>query len=170
MKKKVWIILGIIVILVIVIFLVTKINPKKEEKEEDKIPVYNADVVCSLSGVDTFEEEIEEYSLKAYLTIKDNMVMKAILVGVSSDVGNITQTQEIINDYNKINGINAKVSLSNGKLLTEVEYNYEVIDLDEVKRELGYLLIDDSIFLKVKSLPVSLHDYQKYELQDYECN
>lgn len=170
MKKKVWIILGVIFLLVIVLFLVIKKNTIDEEKEEDKIPVYNADVVCSLSGIDTFEDEEDEYSLKSYLTIKDNLVIKAILVGVSSDIGNITQTQEIINEYNKIKGISAKVFISKEKLVTEVEYNYEVIDLDEVKRELGYLLIDDSIFLKVKSLPVLLADYQKYELQDYECN
>ena len=170
MKKKLWIILGVIVLLLIVIFYVAKLNSKKEEKVEDKIPVYNADVICTLSGVESIEDEEEEYSLKAYLTIKDNMVMKAILVGVSSDAGNLAVTQNLMDDYNRINGINAKSYLSNERLITEVEYNYEVIDLDEVKSELGYLLIDDSIFLQAKSLPVSLREYQKYELQDYECN
>ena len=46
----------------------------------------------------------------------------------------------------------------------------EDIDLEEVRSKLGYLLIDDSIFLKADSLPVSLSDYKKYELRDYVCN
>lgn len=170
MKRKVLVILGIIFLLVIVVGLVIKLTSKEEEKKENNnIPIYDADVICSLSGVDTFEDENEEYSIKAYLTVKDDLVTKAILVGLSTDTGNLVETQNIMNDYNKIQGIKASASVNNDTLITEVEYDYETIDLDEVKSKLGYLLIDDSIFLKVDSIPVTLGEYQKYELQEYVC-
>lgn len=148
---------------------ILKLFPSNKTEIEDIIPVYNADVVCSLDGVDTFEDEVQEYSLRAYLTINDNLVTKAILVGVSANT-NINETESYIEEYNKIKGINAQVSLKGNNLVTEVEYDYETIDLDEVRNELGYLLIDDSIFMRATSLPVSLEYYKEYELQDYICN
>lgn len=169
MKKKVLIIFGILLILFVVMIVIKKYS-KNEIASERFIPVYDADVVCSLSGVDNFEDEDNEYNLKAYLTIKDNLVAKAILIGVSTDTGNIVETQSIMDDYNQVQGISASAFLSNDILITEVSYDYEVIDLEEVKSKLGYLLIDDSIFLKVDSIPVTLEDYQKYELQEYSCN
>jgi len=168
-NKKLLVILGILILLSIEIVLSVR-NNEDEEKNEASIPVYDADVVCSLSGVDTFEDMNEEYDIKAYLTIKDDLVTKVILVGISSDSGNLYETQSLMNDYNQIEGIEAKVSSNNNDLITEIEYNYDVIDLEEVRSKLGYLLIDDSIFLKADSLPVSLSDYKKYELRDYVCN
>ncbi|MDE5631180.1 MAG: hypothetical protein K2I70_06235, partial [Bacilli bacterium] len=139
MKKKLLIILVILLLIVFVVIIVKK-SSKLQKRSDEFIPVYNADVVCSLSGVDNFEDEVEEYSLKAYLTLKDNLVIKAILVGVSTDTGNLVETQSIMNDYNKVSGINATATLNNDTLITEVVYDYEVIDLEEVKNNLGYLL------------------------------
>lgn len=169
MKKKVLFILSLVFILSLIIMVILILFPKKQKKTDDLIPVYHADVVCTFDGVDTFENETHEYSLRAYLTVKDHLVTKAILVSVSTD-DNIYETRRYIEEYNKINGINAQVSFKEGSLVTEVEYDYETIDLDEVKNKLGYLLIDDSIFKRVSSLPVSLEYYQEYELQDYICN
>ncbi len=169
MKKRVFIILGIVFLLILLIVVFNKLLAK-EKKESDKgIPVYKADVVCSLSGIDTFEDETQEYSIKAYLTLKDNFVTKAILVSVSTD-DNIYEAKNYVDDYNEINGIKADVYFRGNMLVTEVEYDYEVIDLEEVRNKLGYLLIDDSIFNKTDTLPVSLKDYQEYELKEYTCN
>lgn len=165
--KKVWIILGIVAFLLIIV--IFKLFLKNKKEMENIIPVYNADVICSLDGIDTFEDGTQEYSLRAYLTVKDNLVTKAILVSVGDD-SDISMTRSYVEEYNEIKGINAQVTLKNGSLVTEVIYDYETIDLNEVRSKLGYLLIDDSIFVKASSLPVSLDLYKEYELQNYTCN
>ena len=167
MKKKELIIVILFILLGIILF-IDKIF-SRDQKIEDSIPVYESDVVCHLDGVDNFEGIIQDYSLRAYLTIQDDLVTKAILVSVSAG-DNLYAASSYVEDYNAIKGINAQVSFKGENLVTEVEYDYEMIDLEEVRDKLGYLLIDDSIFKRATSLPVSLEEYKEYEIQDYICD
>lgn len=167
MKKKV--IIGVILLIIIVIIILIKSNNHKKEVGLDEIPTYKADLICSFSGSDTYEDMVEEYSIKAYLSLKDNYVTKAILVSVSNG-GALYQNQDYLRDYNAVEGISASSNIKGNSLVTEVIYDYENIDLGEVKDKLGYLLIDDSIFNKTESLPVTLEEYKEYQLKDYICN
>lgn len=169
MNRKIFIIIGVLFVLILLVIVIIKLIPERKKTNDDLIPVYDADVICSLSGVDTFEDEVQEYSIKAYLTLKDNFVTKAILVSASTDNG-IAEARKYTDDFSEINGINAKVSFKGNMLVTEVEYDYETINLDEVRDKLGYLLLDDSIFNKTDTLPITLKEYQEWELKDYVCN
>lgn len=167
MKKIVLIILGIILLILFIIIFIKSNNNKKNEISDD-IPTYEADLICTLSGTDTYEDMVEEYSINAYLTLDNNYVTKAILVTVSNG-GYLYQNQDYLNDFNAVNGISVTSSIKSNSLVTEVIYDYEIIDIDEVRDKLGYLLIDDSIFNITDSLPVTLDEYMEYQLEDYIC-
>lgn len=142
------------------------------KKENKKIKEYDAMMKCRKE----FKEVIDDDNITSISNIylnydEDGMVKNAIYQSISdySSTKDINMYEEIIKIYNSLSGIKANINIVNDSVVLEIEYDYQEMDLDEIKDKIGNMLDDDSLLMKAKELPISLDEFKKIELNNYEC-
>lgn len=160
MNKK--ILIGIIVAL-IVIGIVLIIDKNNE------IPTYDADIICSYSTTETLDEE--EYESKSYVYIykDDDYVSKAIHQSIMSTNSDTSILESIIDLYSSIDGIDASLKTVDNSIVFEVVYDFDIIDIDLLKENMGDLLSESSILMTTSELPIKVSDYFDSLSKDYKC-
>ena len=160
MNKKVILILPVFIVILVIAFVINK---------RDSIPTYKSDIVCSYSDVETQDDE--EYDSKSIIYIyknKDN-VRKSINQSIMSSNSDTGLLESIISLYNSVEGIDASLKTIGNKIVFEVTYDFDRIDLDLTKEKMGSVLSDDSILMKAKELPLKVDDYLEYLSKNYKC-
>lgn len=137
--------------------------------KRDSIPTYNADIMCSYSSTESFEDD--EFDTKNFIYIyKDNdNVKKTINQSVMSANVDVGLLESIVDMYKKIDGIDATLEKKGESIIFEVRYDFDLIDLDYVKEEIGSVLADDSIIMITDELPINIDDYLKSINKNYKC-
>lgn len=162
MNKK--IIMGIIFLVAIIVIVLALINYKS-----NKIPEYDADIICFYSTKETLDEE--EYDSKSIVYIykdKDN-VKKSIIQSIMSTNSDTRLLESIIGLFDNIEGIDASLSIMDDSIVFEVVYDFEELDLDLTKEYLGGILDESSILMNTSKLPISVDDYLDSLSNDYKC-
>lgn len=142
------------------------------KKEDIRIKEYDTMMKCNYEFKEVVDDDDITSMSNIYLDYDENkMVEKAIYQSISeySSSNDVSMYEEIIKIYNSLSGIKADVYVVNDSLVLEIEYNYLEMDLDEIKDKLFNILDDDSLLKKTKELPISLEDFKKIELANYEC-
>lgn len=146
------------------------------KKNDNRLNEYenDADQICRMHIQEENDDVYITSDSNVYLYLDDSsFVEKAIYQSVSSlnDVTSYSyETYEYIkNLYSKIAGIDVDYYETTDSLVLEIEYNYNEIDLKYLRDTLGYLLDNDSLLGSVESLPISVDDFKKIELDGYEC-
>lgn len=160
MNKK--ILIGIIVVLTIIgiIFIIDKKN---------KIPTYDADIICSYSTTETLDDE--EYESKSYIYIykDDYYVSKSIHQSIMSNNSDTSILESIIDLYSSIDGIDASLKSIDASIVFEVVYDFDIIDIDLLKENMGDLLSESSILMTTSELPIKVDDYLDSLSDNYKC-
>lgn len=147
-------------------------NIKNETPEEElELKEYDSNVVCKFESGEVSEDESSYYS---------NVYISYGKGGNITDIvyQNVTQTDfsdsymQLVNDlydlYNNINGIKTDIYKSAGYVVTTIEYDFNVLDLNTAKKELGDMLEEDSFILTGK-LPIAYNVYIDKYLSEYSC-
>lgn len=157
---------------VIILILCLSLSISCGKKDDIEINKYDTKMVCKQE----FNEVIDDEKVKSISNIyidydEDDNVVKAIYqsIGKYTSINELSMYEEIINLYSDLDGINAKFYTVDDSLVLEIEYNYLDMDLDTIKKKIGNMLEDTSILKQVNDLPVSLDEFKKIELNDYEC-
>lgn len=158
----------IIVIIIIVSGIIIYCSNNNEE-EVKRIPEYESNLVCKSTNKEMLdEEEVTSTSIIYIYTDKDN-ITKIINQAISSNNNNYSMLESITEIYEPFEGIDATVESIGNKILLEVQYDFSLIDLDTVKRNLSPILSDDSIIMQTESLPIKLEDYLETLTSKYKC-
>lgn len=161
MKKKMLIIFITILIILGIIILFPK-KKKRVDKYKD------ANVVC------TYEYKNEnETDSKNYLYIyhdKDEMIKKLVYITVQNKDyfydETITLNRTYVDIYNDVKGINGSVGETKDKIVTTIEYDYDKLDVEALKKI--DLLDEESIYYQM-DFPFNLDEFMIYEIPDYNC-
>lgn len=135
---------------------------------------FDTKMVCKIN----FEEDIDDYIYESESIIYvdyDNQeyVTKAIYQSIS-DLGNynnyyLKSLDSIIDQYKKIEGISGKYYIVKDKLVLEITYEYDKLDLNEFREFMGDLIDEESLLGSVDELPIKLSEFETIELDGYEC-
>lgn len=142
------------------------------KKDDIEISKYDTKMVCKQEFSEVIEDEKVKSISNIYLDYdEEENVVKAIYqsIGKYTSVNELSMYEEIIKLYNDLDGIKAKFYTVDDSLVLEIEYNYLEMDLDVIKKKIGNMLEDTSILKQVGDLPISLDEFRKIELNDYEC-
>ena len=164
--------LGILIVLLIILTTISGCAKKEEEKKA--IPLYDSDIVCSAVIEEENDGDVENFVSNVYIWLdKKKNVTETIYQNISEstllDKATLELTNQFLDIYKNIKGIEASSDVIDNKLIITIKYNYNEMDLNATKKELGTIIDDSSIFKKVKKLPFSYDDLKKYELSGYEC-
>jgi len=162
------------ILIVLFIILITISGCDKKEEQNKTIPTYDADIVCTKEIEEENDGDIENYISNVFIKLDDNKNVKETIyqsISESSllDKATLELTNQFLDIYKNINGIEASSDVINDKLIITIKYDYNNMDLNTVKKELGSIIDDKSIFKKIKKIPFSYEDLIKYELNEYEC-
>ncbi len=146
----------------------------KKEEEKKTIPTYDADIVCFANIEEENDGDVENYISNVFIKLDDNKnVTETVYQSISEssllDKATLELTNQFLNIYKDIKGIEASSDVIDNKLIITIKYNYKDMDLDDTKKKLGSIIEDDSIFKKVKKLPFKYDELVKYDLKGYEC-
>lgn len=158
-------------LIICLLFLVCGCTKNEENKS---IPEYDHDIKCVSHIEEENDGDLETYTSNIFITLDDNKnVTSAIYQSISEstllDKSTLELTNQFLNIYKDIKGIEASSDIIDNKLIITIKYDYSNIDLVSTKKKLGSILDDNHIFKKVNKLPFSYEDYKKYELTNYEC-
>lgn len=159
------------IFLICLLFLVCGCAKNEENKV---IPEYDHDIKCVSHIEEEKDGDLETYTSNIFIKLDDNSNVKsAIYQSISEstllDKSTLELTNQFLNIYKDIKGIEASSDVIDNKLVITIKYNYRDIDLINVKKKLESILDDNHIFKKVNKLPFSYDEYKKYELNNYEC-
>ena len=159
------------IFLICLLFLVCGCAKNEENKV---IPEYDHDIKCVSHIEEEKDGDLETYTSNIFIKLDDNSYVKsAIYQSISEstllDKSTLELTNQFLNIYKDIKGIEASSDVIDNKLVITIKYTYSNIDLINVKKKLGSILDDNHIFKKVNKLPFSYDEYKKYELNNYEC-
>ena len=169
MKKSILITILISIILTIIVGVFLTSRTKKNVEKE----VFDYDYICSYE-VTTDDEDSFNQSIKKnlYLKVDDNeFVSNAIYESIykneyfSNSMMNLTQ--EILDIYNEIDGIETIIKTDKKESNVIIKYDYEKIDFKELKKNLKDILETDSIQYKMNN-KIKVEDYIK-ESKEYTC-
>ena len=140
-------------------------------KKEKTINDFDSDLVCRSEFREIIEDEEIKSTSKIFLNIDDDLVSKAIYQSISAynSSSELNMYEEIAKLYNSMEGINALYYVVDNSIVLEITYDYEVIDLDQIKLQFGNMLDQEGLFMSVDKIPVSLDTFKNIELANYEC-
>lgn len=157
-----------VIFLVLCLFLFTACS----KQDNSEIIKYDTKMICKREFNEIIDDEKIKSTSNVYLDYDaDELVVKAIYQSISeyTSINELTMYEEIVKLYNDLKGINAKFYVADDSLVLEIEYNYLDMDIDNINKKIGNMLEDDNILKQVDSLPISLDEFKKIELNDYEC-
>ena len=167
MKKY---ILTSVVLVVILIGVMFYMNIDK--KHYEKLNTFNYDKKCSRINREQVDEDVVESTSFVFIKLDQLNVKEVVyqtLLNKGDYINNFDMLDDILKMYDGINGISYKVYETKDNYVTEVKYDYTLLDLDKVRTSLGNLLEDTSIFKATKKLPITYEAFFKAELSEYEC-
>lgn len=167
-NKKKFILIVIILIIIVVFGIIISKNNKNEDVSN--IPEYDADIICKYSLSENVDDTDIDSLAYVYIYTEDNNVSKAIHQSITSSDVDYSLMQSITKLYENINGIDATVNYYGSDLLLEVVYDFNTLDIDDVKDKLGNVLDDQSILMSTDELPISVDDYLDSLTDKYTCN
>ncbi|MCH5167072.1 MAG: DUF1307 domain-containing protein [Erysipelotrichales bacterium] len=135
---------------------------------------FDTKMVCRLDFNENIDDYIYESTSNIYIDYdKQEYVTKAIYQSIS-DLANyndyyLESLDSIINEYKEIEGISGEYYIVDDKLVLEITYEYEKLDLSEFRKFMGDLLDEESILGIVDELPIKLSEFESIELEGYEC-
>lgn len=154
-------------IMLITLVLLTISCGKKEESLNLK--EYEANVICTLDYQDEVDGMLINSTNKVFINYDDKMLVNNALYQTTTDEYSINMYERLVNIFNEINGISADLYIVDNKLVVEIEYNYDMINIDEVKDKLGILLDEEALLNKVDKLPITYDEFIDLELKEYKC-
>jgi uncharacterized lipoprotein YehR (DUF1307 family) len=159
-------------ILIILLPLIICGCTKKEEPK--KIPEYDSDIKCVSTIEEDNDGDLVLYTSNIYINIDDNnnvtnTIYQSISDSTALDKATVDLTNQFLDIYKDINGIEAEAATIDNKLVITIKYDYTNMDLNIVKKKLGSILEDDNILKKTNKLPFSYDEFKKYSLKGYEC-
>ena len=160
--------------LIIILLILVLIPGCKSKEDEAKLNSYDTKMTCKYTYEDELDGDINESDSIIYVDYdEEDNVIAAIYQSISSlDNYNdylLGSLDAIIHLYNSMSGIKASKYIVGESLVFEIMYEYEKIDLNEFRENLGDLIDEESMFATVKSLPIKLSEFESLELKDYEC-
>lgn len=167
MKKKIIIISVIVLVIIVAItFFILKNN---HNGSKDDVLSYPSDVKCELSGYDTINGKNVKTDTNVYLTIKDDYVTFAIYQIISHTKDEV-KLSSIMEQYNDIDGITMYTEKYEDYSILTMKYDYNTIDIKEVRDKMGEFIDDKSIFNRYEKFPINYGQYKTIELRGYECH
>ena len=138
-----------------------------------KINEFPANMICTKEYTEEVEGMIYESTSKIYLDYdENNLVTKAVFQSISPlsnyNESYILAFENLMNIENEVKGVESNMYKVDEKLVLENTYDYTILDIVDLKKRLGDILDLDGVLTSAK-LPVTLEEYQKLELEDYEC-
>lgn len=171
LSKKILIIISFVAIMLGIIFII--ISGRKEIKnEKETIEVFPASLICVQTGKD---EDQNEFINKVYLNYdEDENITEVIYQMVTTFEGPYFNTEtdfinSILDIYNSVTGIHGYTKIIDNQMITTIKYDYLKINLQQIKKDLKDFLDEESIFYKIKNLPIQLSFFKKNELATYSC-
>lgn len=142
--------------------------------ESKKIHTYEASEVCFKEFNETVDDETLISRNNVFITYDDKLIVDKALYQSISPLNAISsytyETYDYIKRiYSNINGISVEYYETTDSLVFEVSYDYNVIDLDSFRTNVGELLDDKGLLGSVDFIPVDLNTFKSIELDDYEC-
>lgn len=161
MKKRLLIIF--VCILFIICFVLILFRSKKHV---DKYADANA--VCQF--VYKNENETDSKNVLYIYHDKDEVIKKLVYITIQDkdyfydETINLNRTY--VDIFNDVKGIKGVVNESKDQIITTIEYDYDTLDVESLKKL--DLLDDESIYFKL-DFPFTLDEFMIYEIPDYEC-
>lgn len=155
-----------IIILVFLLLLCVSCGKDKGFNKND------AKMICKQEFREVVDDESITSTSNIYIDYdEDELVTKVIYQSISefSSANEESMYEEIVDMYNSLEGIEAKFYVDKDSLVLEISYDYSKMNLEAINNKIGNMLDDDSILKKVNSLPISLEEFKKKELTNYEC-
>ncbi len=150
-----------------VFFILTIINKEEMTSSTDDKPI-NSSITC------TKENNDDENDMTIYINYdnEDNIVNVTYEEKLNPPkkytISNLKE-EEHIDLFNSINGVSANIQIFNNHLIKTIKYDYQTIDLEQIKKELKKYLPKDAILLKTSELPITFSQFKDQELKDYTC-
>ena len=169
MKRK----LLIVLTLLLLVCGCSKSN-EQSKQAEIKIEEYNSDIKCSVVSEENINGDTNIYTGYVYIWLdEDKNVTKAIFQNISEstvlDKANIELTNQFLNLYKDIEGIEATSQVSDNKLVITISYDYLKIDPANIGQQLGTIVSDENALKQATTLPFSYEYFKKTQLDGYEC-
>lgn len=158
---------------IILLFTVFILTGCKGEQDKE-IHTFAASEVCTKEYSETVDGDTLISKNNVFITYDDkSIVNKAIYQSITplNTVNSYTyETYDYIKDlYSNIDGVSADYYETSDSIVLEVSYDYNVIDIDSFRLNVGELLDDKGILGSAKSIPVDLSTFKSIELNGYEC-
>lgn len=158
------------IILLFTLFILTGCK----DAQDKEIHTFAASEVCTKEYSETVDGDTLISKNNVFITYDNKkLVNKAIYQSITplSTVNSYTyETYDYIKDlYSNIDGVSADYYETSDSIVLEVSYDYNVIDIDSFRLNVGELLDDKGILGSAKSIPVDLSTFKSIELNDYEC-
>lgn len=96
-----------------------------------------------------------------YETIED--------LGEKFSLEELSKTEDKLDIFNSIIGITANSKTINSNLVTHIKYDYKLIILYQIQKDLKGILPKDSVLMTTKYLPISFKRFKDVELKNYTC-
>lgn len=169
MKKRVMFFITIIIfILMIVGFLVCSDDCSKVVV--DQIHEYDAMMVCTKHSnkddISSTSNYYIDYDVDENLT---RVIYQEISDEADYSESLIESVKLNVKKHNSVEGIKSTVEVIDDKVVVEIHYDYTIINLNQVKKDLEDVFNNDNILMKSKKLPISLKKFKSTELSEYEC-
>lgn len=161
-KRIIMVIGGLLLVFLVICFSLFK-------RDDEQIPKYDADIICRSANLDNdVGSELNSRS-NIYIYENNGYIDKMINQVITNDLSYDWFFSELVDLYNQIEGITATVDIIQDKLVVEITYDYKTLDLKVFRSTVGHLLSEDSVYYNIEDFPISVEEYKKRELKNYEC-
>ena len=171
MKRR-YIILTIIISIILTVLI--GIILTKETKKEDYKSVTDYDYLCTYeaSMSDEEGESNKKITKNLYLSVNDEEYVTSATYESIYDNDYFTNslkdlTQDVLNLYNEIDGVETSIETHNKKSYVLIKYDYNKINFKNLKKTLKDILDEDSLQVKMKS-KIKVNEYIQ-ESSEYSC-